>query len=164
VQSVSSAVCAVSLAVCAVSASVFLRSQPSFSVKLLCVLQQNRLSQFSCQLSWTGFGQFDQLPLPLFCPLLPTFYLHSLICCSHRRPHLSLSLSLILHSKSLQTLSNLCGDCWRFDTLGLLHHLSTLRWDFRGRFLRLRYCLISLFLTRSNTVLDYLKYLFKDIV
>jgi hypothetical protein len=46
VRSVSSAVYAVSLAVYVVSAPVFLRSQTSFSARLLCALQQNRLNRF----------------------------------------------------------------------------------------------------------------------
>jgi hypothetical protein len=113
--------------------------------------------------SWTDFGQFDQPLPPLFSPLLPTFYLHSLISSSHRHPHFSLPLSPP-PLKSLQTLANLRGDCWRLDPLELLHHLSTLLWDFRGRFHRLRYCLIFPIFDSIHTVLDYLKYLFKDIV
>jgi hypothetical protein len=66
--------------------------------------------------------------------------------------------------KSLKKLSNLRGDCWRFDPLGLLHHLSTLLWVFRGQFHRSRYCLIFPIFDSIHTVLDYLKYLFKDIV
>jgi hypothetical protein len=85
---------------------------------------------------------------PFFSPLLSSFYLHSLISSNRRRLRFSLPLS---HPtlKSLQKLSNLRGDCWRFDPLGLLHHLSTLLWDFHGRFHRSRYCLIFSILTQS---------------
>jgi hypothetical protein len=100
-------------------------------------------------------------PFSLLSSLL-SIYL-SLISSSRRRPHFSLPLSPP-PLKSLQKLSNLRGYCWRFDPLGLLHHLSTLLRDFRGRFHRSRYCFIFPIFDSIHTVLDYIKCLFKEIV
>jgi hypothetical protein len=96
--------------------------------------------------SWTGFGQPDQPPPPLFSPSLPSFSLYPFTCYSRRRLHFSLSPSLSHTTLQIPfEPSNPWGACWRLVPLGLLHQLLPLCWDFCGWIDRSRYCLISPF-------------------
>jgi hypothetical protein len=132
-----------------------------FCALLLFKLQQNRLNRFQNRLN--RFWSADQPPPPPFSPPLPSFTLYPFICYCRRRLHFSsLFLSLTPHSKSLsshQILEEFVGDLF-FSTSSINSFLfvgiSVVESSDRG---------IALFphvFTRSNTVLDYLVYLFKD--
>jgi hypothetical protein len=112
---------------------------------------------------WTDFGQPDQPPPPLFSPPLPSFTLYPFICYCRRRLHFfSLPLSLTPHSKSLsshQILEEFVGDLFLLASSinsFLFVGISVVESPHRG------IVLFPHFFTRSNTVLDYLVYLFKD--
>jgi hypothetical protein len=134
----------------------FLRSQRRFLRVLLFTLRQNRLNRF-----WSA----DQPPPPLFSPPLPSFSPYPFICYCHRRLHFfSLPLSLTPHSISLsshQILEEFVGDLFPSTSsinFFLFVGISVVESSDRG------IVLFPIFLTRSNTVLDYFVYLFKDTV
>jgi hypothetical protein len=129
----------------------FLRSQTSFSAHLLCALQQNRLVSLTSH----------RLPFSLLSSPLSVFT-SSFVAAVDALT--LLSLSHIPHSKTLpnyQIFVEIVGDLIPSDSsiisplfVGIFVVDSTDRVIVS----------FSLFLTRSNTVIDYLKYLFKDIV
>jgi hypothetical protein len=89
--SVCHAVCAVGASQSVLSVRRSLRSQTSFSARLLCALQQNRSNRFLDRLNRFWAVCPAAVPFALLSSLL-SIYL-SLISSSHRHPHFSLPLS-----------------------------------------------------------------------
>jgi hypothetical protein len=149
--SVSPAVCVVSFADCAISVVGFSRSQRRFLRVLLFTLQQNRLNRF-----WSA----DQRPPPPFSPPLPSFSLYPFICYCRRRLHFfSLPLSLTtlqISLKAIKSLRSLLETCSSRPPPSTPSSLLGFLW------LNRQIEILPYFLFLSNTVLDYLVYLFKD--